>query len=159
MTRPQIARETARALRAADLAQFPALLGFDGFVDDIIDVIAERPDAHQYDLYQRIPTLADFAARIAATSGHGTNAELVVKRQKLGGGAPIMGNALALLGLPVTCLGALGDGTGGSAAGGTGAELYKTVQNRHVFEYCAVQFLKRPRDRPWQHSLFESGAS
>ncbi len=113
MTRPQIARDTARALRAADLSQYPALLGFDGFVDDIIDVVAQRPDARRYDHYARIPSLADFGTRIAATAGHGTNFELFIKRQKLGGQGPIMGNALALLGMPLTYIGSVGDGGGG----------------------------------------------
>ena len=130
MTRPQIARDTARALRAADLSRYPALLGFDGFVDDIIDVVAERPDAGRYEQYERIPTLADFAARIAATAGHGTNAELVVKRQKLGGGGPIMGNALAVLGVPVTCLGALGDGAGGAGPAGGIHKVFQDFASR-----------------------------
>ncbi len=107
-TRAQIARATTAALRAADLSRFRALLGFDGFVDDIIDVVHER---HSSDRYDRIPTLAHFGQRIAATAGHGSNVELFVKRQKLGGNAPIMGNALALLGMPVTLIGAVGAGT------------------------------------------------
>jgi len=107
-TRTQIAHATAAALRAADFSRFHALLGFDGFVDDIIDVVHER---HSSDRYDRIPTLAQFGERIAATAGHGTNVELFVKRQKLGGQGPIMGNALAILGMPVTYVGAVGDGT------------------------------------------------
>jgi sugar/nucleoside kinase (ribokinase family) len=112
MTRSQIARDTARLLREAVPSRFPVLLGFDGFVDDIIEVVSDRPPAASYGQYHRIDTLTDFAARIASTTGHGTNFELVVKRQKLGGQGPIMGNALNLLGLPLTYVGAVGDGAG-----------------------------------------------
>lgn len=110
MTRTQIAANAARALRSATAGQFPALLGFDGFVDDIIDVVAERPPGGTYDQYTRIPSLTAYGNRLAATAGHGTNIELVVKRQKLGGQGPIMGHALALLGMPVTYVGSVGDG-------------------------------------------------
>ncbi len=105
-TRQQIAHETARALRAADPAQLHAFVGFDGFVDDILEVVAQRHSAERYD---RIETMAAFGTLISSAAGQGCNVELVSTRQKLGGNSPIMGNALANLGLPVTCVGALGD--------------------------------------------------
>lgn len=108
-TRQQIARETAAVLRSADLAAHRAVLGFDGFVDEIIDVVARRESAERY---TRIDTMEAFGALIGSAAGQGCNVELVVKRQKLGGNGPIMGHALAMLGMAVTCIGALGNGTG-----------------------------------------------
>jgi hypothetical protein len=96
-------------LRSADLSAQRAVLGFDGFVDEIIDVVARRESAERY---TRIDTMEKFGALISGAAGQGCNVELVVKRAKLGGNGPIMGNALALLGMAVTCMGALGDGAG-----------------------------------------------
>ncbi len=82
------------------------LLGFDGFVDSIIDVVERR---HDGDRYERVPTIARFAAKLAAAAGQSGNYELVTRLQKLGGNGPIMANALASAGLGVTYIGALGD--------------------------------------------------
>lgn len=113
MRRQEIAQETAAALRRTDVSAFSGVLGFDGFVDDIIDVVHERTVGGGYHDYVRIPTLKEYGNRVAATAGQGTNVELVVKRQKLGGNGPIMGNALARLGMGMTYMGAVGDGAGG----------------------------------------------
>ena len=64
-TRVDIASETARALRAADLARFRGVLGFDGFVDDIIHVVDKRQSADQWD---RLATLAEFGTRVSAAA-------------------------------------------------------------------------------------------
>ena len=82
-----------------------AFVGLDGFVDEIIHVVDKRENANQFD---RIPTMAEFAARIAEAAGKSTNIELVTQRVKLGGNGPIMANALASLGVKVTYVGALG---------------------------------------------------
>ncbi len=93
---------SASAARAAELTAF---VGLDGFVDEIIHVVDQRSDPQTY---QRVPTIAQFARRLAAAAGRSTNLELVNQRTKLGGNGPIMADALASLGLKVTCLGALG---------------------------------------------------
>tara|TARA_A100001037_G_C15131145_1_gene628749 strand:+ start:279 stop:1409 length:1131 start_codon:yes stop_codon:yes gene_type:complete len=82
-----------------------AFVGLDGFVDEIIHVVDKREDANHFD---RIPSMAEFAARIAEAAGKSTNIELVTQRVKLGGNGPIMANALASLGVNVTYVGALG---------------------------------------------------
>ena len=82
-----------------------AFVGLDGFVDEIIHVVDKREDANHFD---RIPSMAEFAARIAEAAGKSTNIELVTRRVKLGGNGPIMANALASLGVNVTYVGALG---------------------------------------------------
>jgi sugar/nucleoside kinase (ribokinase family) len=95
----QLAAATVRA------SQLSAFLGLDGFVDEIIHVVDKRESV---DSFQRLPTIARFAERVAAASGKSTNFELVTSLTKLGGNGPIMANALASFGLRVTYLGCLG---------------------------------------------------
>lgn len=99
--------DTAARLEQAarNPAQFQAFVGLDGFVDEIFHVVDKRQDANTY---KRLPTIAQFARRMAEAAGKSTNIELVSQRVKLGGNGPIMANALATLGLTVTYLGNLG---------------------------------------------------
>ncbi len=101
----QLASRTAATLRASTLPQSPALLGFDGFIDTICDVVDTRSDAQTY---ERVPTLQAFGARIAAAAGQSTNIEIVPTLIKLGGNGPIMANALTALGAAVTYCGMTG---------------------------------------------------
>jgi hypothetical protein len=87
---------------------FRMLVGFDGFVDEILRVIDKRLSADEYLLLE---TLSDLGNRISQAAGHSTNLELLVERVKLGGNGPIMTGALAALGLSVTCVGPLGKPT------------------------------------------------
>jgi len=82
-----------------------AFVGLDGFVDEILHAVDKRESAEKY---TRVPTIAQFAERLAAAAGHSTNVELVSQLTKLGGNGPIMANALASFGLKVTYLGILG---------------------------------------------------
>lgn len=104
---PELRAETARLLEQhrRHVGQLTAFVGLDGFVDDIIHVVDQREDAHQF---SRIPTITDFAKRIGDAAGRSTNIELVSRRTKIGGNGPIMANALARFGLHVTYLGTLG---------------------------------------------------
>ncbi|MFW6336940.1 MAG: PfkB family carbohydrate kinase [Phycisphaeraceae bacterium] len=83
----------------------PVLLGFDGFVDSIIDVVDKRRSADDYDA---IATIADFGSRISDAAGKSSNFELVTKLRKLGGNGPIMANAMAAAKLGVTYIGCVG---------------------------------------------------
>ena len=87
------------------MSGFSALVGLDGFVDEIIHVVDKRDNAMEF---TRIPTIRGLAERIAGAAGKSTNFELVNLRTKLGGNGPIMANALATFGLDVTFVGALG---------------------------------------------------
>jgi sugar/nucleoside kinase (ribokinase family) len=101
--RSQIAEQLrSNARRVSSLSAF---VGLDGFVDEILHVVDKRYDAHRFD---RVPTIAAYAQRLAAAAGRSTNVELVNVMTKLGGNGPIMGNALASLGLSVTYIGSLG---------------------------------------------------
>ena len=86
-------------------AHMTAFVGLDGFVDEILHVVDKRDSA---EVYQRLTTIAQLAARLAAAAGKSTNVELVNQITKLGGNGPIMANALASFGLKVTYLGLLG---------------------------------------------------
>ncbi|PQV63208.1 pfkB family carbohydrate kinase [Abditibacterium utsteinense] len=100
-----LASATAATLRSGNSTNSPALLGFDGFIDTICDVVATRNSA---DSYERVPTLQAFGARIAGAAGQSTNIEIVPTLIKLGGNGPIMANALVALGVPVTYCGMTG---------------------------------------------------
>ncbi len=105
--RATIATEAAVALenfaeRAQDTS---AVVGFDGFVDSIINVVDKRFDRERYDA---VKTIDLFGQRVIDASGESTNFELVVERRKLGGNGPIMANAFASVGLMTTYIGALG---------------------------------------------------
>jgi sugar/nucleoside kinase (ribokinase family) len=105
----ELTRRTALSLAAnLDARRHTAMIGLDAFVDEIIRVVDRRsaPDA-----YTPVERLSDLSARIAAASGLGTNMELVVERVKLGGQGPIMANALAAMGVDVTCVGPFGEGS------------------------------------------------
>ncbi len=83
-----------------------ALIGFDGFIDHIIDVVDERSAPDCYRPMAAIPMLAQ---RIAAAARTSTNLELVVRQRKIGGAAAIMAQAVARLGLEVDVVATLGE--------------------------------------------------
>src|SRR6516225_5733429 len=107
MNSPEMREKTAAQLQAAAgrVSQITAFVGLDGFVDDILHVVDKRENAEKY---VRLPTIAQYAERLAAAAGRSTNVELVSQLTKLGGNGPIMANALASFGLKVTYLGILG---------------------------------------------------
>jgi sugar/nucleoside kinase (ribokinase family) len=100
-------QSTAEVLRLAapKLPAISAVLGFDGFVDEIIAVVDKR---HDPDRYEPVESIAAMARKILGASGESSNYELIVKQRKLGGNGPIMANALASLGVGVTYIGNLG---------------------------------------------------
>lgn len=107
MNTPEFRAACAKQLTslATKAPGFTAFVGLDGFVDDIVHAVDKRENA---EVYSRLPTIESFAKRIAAAAGKSTNIEMVSQRRKLGGNGPIMGNALATLGLKTTYVGALG---------------------------------------------------
>jgi len=108
MHSPQELREQCakRLLASVERASHAtAFLGLDGFVDEIMHLVDVR---HSAESFERIPSIAKFAERLAAAAGQSTNIEAVVERVKLGGNGPIMANALSRLGMAVTYVGALG---------------------------------------------------
>src|SRR5215212_5456263 len=107
LTRDQICHLTSKKLaeKASSLKSIKAMVGLDGFVDEIIAVVDKRHDGGKFD---PIKTIDRFGAKITAAAGRSSNYELVVKQRKLGGNGPIMANALASIGMSVTYIGNLG---------------------------------------------------
>lgn len=92
-------------LQAINVTDTKAIMGFDGFVDQILQAVETREDAEHY---KRMDSLKDLGNRITNASGLSTSVEFVPVNSKLGGNGPIMTNALALFGLDITYIGALG---------------------------------------------------
>jgi sugar/nucleoside kinase (ribokinase family) len=107
LSRSQVCESAAAKLSAAllTLHSVNALVGLDGFVDEIIAVVDKRHDSGRYD---PVPTIPAMAEKFLRAAGQSCNYELVVKQTKLGGNGPIMANALAAAGMAVTYLGAVG---------------------------------------------------
>ena len=107
LSRDEIAKNTSQKLTAAvaGLGNLKALIGLDGFVDEIIAVVDKRTSFNEY---EPIRTIAALGQKILNAAGQSSNYELVPRQMKLGGNGPIMANALASLGLGVTYVGALG---------------------------------------------------
>jgi len=102
-----LCRAAAAALDAVPATEQPrVMVGFDGFVDHIIDVVAKRESRTSY---TSTPTIAELGAKISAAAGKSANFELVTKQSKIGGNGPIMANALCSHGCKVTAVGILGD--------------------------------------------------
>ena len=101
---------SASALLAhADLKGHAAIVGLDGFVDQILRVVERKVSASQADYF---PTIAALSQRIAAAAGKSAALEMHLRQTKLGGNGPIMANALASFGLPLTYVGAVGQDAG-----------------------------------------------
>lgn len=81
-----------------------ACIGFDGFVDHIQRVVHSRPQEGQ----RFFDNITEFATYLASLSGKSGQVELVSRKIKIGGNAPILSNALGTLGVRNICLGAMG---------------------------------------------------
>lgn len=107
MNTPELRKRCATGLNAASAraSQLKSFIGFDGFVDTIMNVVDKRESAVKYD---RIPSIAKFAERIGRAAGMSTNMEMVVQQVKFGGNGPLMANAMVSFGLKLCYLGNLG---------------------------------------------------
>ena len=68
-----------------------AVIGMDGFVDEVVYVVDQRISK---DDYTRIMTIQDYAVRIAQGAGLSTNVEIVTIQKKIGGNGPIYAQGL-----------------------------------------------------------------
>jgi len=94
------------AARIEGLEAAPVVTGFDGFVDEIISVVAERKSLEHF---EAVPDIAAFGAMVCAAAGQSSLREIVVKAVHPGGCAVNMGDGLAALGVPVDCFATLGE--------------------------------------------------
>ncbi|MFA8434589.1 MAG: PfkB family carbohydrate kinase [Marinifilaceae bacterium] len=81
------------------------MVGFDGFVDEIIHIVDQRKNP---DEYERIKTIGEYAERIGRAAGLSANIEMVPVQVKLGGNGPIMANGLIAQDFKVSYIGSLG---------------------------------------------------
>jgi hypothetical protein len=89
----------------AKIANERALIGMDGFVDQILRIVDKKLQDGSSVFIDQIP---QWAARIQAAAGKSTKFELAIQQEKLGGNAVIMAHAMASFKVPLTCLGNLG---------------------------------------------------
>jgi fructose-1-phosphate kinase PfkB-like protein len=94
-----------KILAEMDPVNIRAVIGFDGFIDEIIHVVKTRNSIEEY---IRIKTIKEYGERIIKAAGLSTNIELIPVQVKLGGNGPIMSKALIEYGVDVTYIGALG---------------------------------------------------
>jgi sugar/nucleoside kinase (ribokinase family) len=86
----------------------PCFVGFDGFVDTIVQPVARRTGPG--DQFTAFGSIAEFGRRITDAAGKSMNLELYPQTEKLGGNGPILAGALLAQGATVTCVGAFGQG-------------------------------------------------
>jgi RNA-binding protein YhbY len=104
-TMDNLKKSLSEKLRKKDPSTKKIVIGFDGFIDEIIHAVDKRLDALEF---VRIDTISDLAKRIERASGLSTNIELVPMQRKIGGNGPIMCNAFARHNPKITYIGALG---------------------------------------------------
>jgi hypothetical protein len=92
--------------RRASVSGKLAVVGLDGFVDQIVHPVATRHG--QGEAFTPMATIETFGRRVLGAAGQGTNIELYPRFEKLGGNGPIMANALLAAGLRLKYIGALG---------------------------------------------------
>lgn len=99
--------ELATYLRSqtSNIRDLPVVTGFDGFVDEVIDLVDIRT---ALDSYQRVETIDAFGDLAKAAAGKSSLREIVIKQADPGGCAINMGEGLAKFGLPVTTFATVG---------------------------------------------------
>lgn len=95
-----------QALEALPPTPRSVVVGFDGFVDEMIRVVGER---QSLDAYDPVPDISAFGSLISAAAGHSSLREIVVEAVHPGGCAVNLGDGLASVGVPVDCFATLGD--------------------------------------------------
>ncbi len=99
----------ALSLAADRVRDIRALIGFDGFIDHIIDVVDTRHSMRRDD-YRALRTMTEYSARVSAFAGKSMNLEMVVKESRFGGNGPLLAGGLAMLGATTTYVGCVGAG-------------------------------------------------
>jgi len=95
-----------RALETLPKVPAPVVVGFDGFVDEMVSVVAERTSL---DGFSPVPDIATFGGLISAAAGHSSLREIVVNAVHPGGCAVNLGDGLAAMGVSVDCFATLGE--------------------------------------------------
>lgn len=96
----------AAGLVEADVPRRPVVTGFDGFVDEMISLVAERQSLGEF---TPVRDIGAYAELVRAAAGHSSLREIVVTDVHPGGCAVNLGDGLAALGVPVDCFATLGE--------------------------------------------------
>ncbi|MEX1119402.1 MAG: PfkB family carbohydrate kinase [Terrimicrobiaceae bacterium] len=99
-------KNALQAIASLPSSTLPVVTGFDGFVDEMISVVAERKSLDSYSTVLDIPT---FGGLVTAAAGQSSLREIVVNAVHPGGCAVNLGDGLAALGVPVDCYATLGE--------------------------------------------------
>lgn len=99
-------KSALRSLESLPSSPRPVVTGFDGFVDEMISVVAERTSL---ECFSSVPDIATFGGLISSAAGHSSLREIVVNAVHPGGCAVNLGDGLAALGVPVDCYATLGE--------------------------------------------------
>jgi len=91
--------------RRREIAALDAVAGFDGFVDEMIAVVAER---RGLDAWTPMAAMADLGRVVSAAAGGNALREIVVRSQDAGGCAVNLGDTLAALGVRLDYFGTVG---------------------------------------------------
>ncbi len=107
MSSPLARRQAlAERLRTHHRPLASVAIGFDGFVDEMIQVVGERRSLANF---SPVAAIADFGALISRAAGHSSLREIVVTAVHCGGCAINMGDGLAALAVPVDAFATLGE--------------------------------------------------
>lgn len=101
----RLLKEIAEKMKEKNPEDIKILMGFDGFVDQVIHVVDTRYDTNHF---KRINYMNDYGKKICEAAGLSLNVEMVPVQTKLGGNGPILANSLANQGCRITYVGALG---------------------------------------------------
>ena len=105
MSDNRLLQDVAKKLKEKNPAALRMLMGFDGFVDEVVHVVGKRYDNERY---ERLNYMEEYGRKICDAAGLSFNIEMLPVQRKLGGNGPIMANSLAAHGCDITYIGALG---------------------------------------------------
>ncbi len=91
--------------RRAGVGALETVMGFDGFLDQVMRVVGERRGPGQF---APVPDIAAFSEWIGSCAGRSGLREVVLEEAAPGGCTMNMGDGLATLGVPVDCFAVLG---------------------------------------------------
>ncbi len=83
-----------------------ALVGFDGFIDELNYVVEKKIDDENF---EKVKTISDFGKKIIASAGLSLNIEFHPFKKKIGGNGPIMASALLAQYVKINYIGSLGE--------------------------------------------------
>src|SRR5436190_197273 len=100
MSRSGSAAHLAQSLASYPLHTARAVVGFDGFIDEIASVVASRTGSGARD-FVPVPFISDMANIVQGAAGRSLGREIVVRATEPGGNAPNFGDALINLDMAV----------------------------------------------------------